>query len=373
MPAYEFIGSVQLRASDSQENGVTKSLFIVLVERLNRVRVRLSRSFGLPFGESVRNLKPDMGCCSNKNNGFLHERKPEWLKVKLPSGKDFRDVKHLVEGKKLFTVCEEARCPNRAECWGKRTATFMIAGGFCTRACGFCAVKTAKPLPLDPEEPLHIGEAVASMNLRHAVITAVTRDDLRDGGAEHFAQVIRAIRKMTPSTVIEVLTSDFNEKHSAIETVMDARPHIFGHNLETVERLTPLVRFRAQYQRSLRVLQHAREYVNGLVTTKSGIMLGLGETQDEVLRSMDDLLEHGVTVLTLGQYLRPTRNHLPVVNYVHPDQFAFYAETAKEKGFRHVASGPLVRSSYHAADFRPAEDVMEAINADLRKMGELQG
>lgn len=312
-----------------------------------------------------------MGCCSNQHANSLPERKPEWLKVKLPSGKEFWDVKSLVEGKKLFTVCEEAHCPNRYECWSKRTATFMIGGEFCTRACGFCAVKTAKPLPLDESEPAHIAEAVTTMKLRHAVITTVTRDDLKDGGAAHFANTIRAIRKSSPATVIEVLTSDFNERHEAIDTVIAARPHIFGHNLETVERLTPLVRFRAQYRRSLRVLQYALEAANGLVVTKSGIMLGLGETQDEVLRSMDDLREHGVTVLTLGQYLRPTRNHLPVVSYVHPDQFARYADIAKEKGFRHVASGPMVRSSYHAADFRPEQDVMDAINAELKKAGEI--
>lgn len=309
-----------------------------------------------------------MGCCSNQNSP-LPDRKPEWLKVKLPSGKEFWDVKNLVEGKKLFTVCEEAHCPNRYECWSKKTATFMIAGEYCTRACGFCAVKTAKPLPLDPEEPQHIAEAVASMQLRHAVITTVTRDDLKDGGAEHFANVINAIRQASPTTVIEVLTSDFNEKHGSIDTVMAARPHIFGHNLETVERLTPLIRFRAQYRRSLRVLKYAKESVNGVVTTKCGLMLGLGETKDEILQSMDDLIEHGVTVLTLGQYLRPTRNHLPVVQYIHPDQFAEYADIAKQKGFKHVASGPLVRSSYHAADFKPEQDVMDAINADLRKMG----
>ena len=199
----------------------------------------------------------------------------------------------------------------------------------------------------------------------------VTRDDLPDGAAAHFAQVIRAVRKASPSTIIEVLASDLNEKPSSIQTLMAARPHIFGHNLETVERLTPIVRFRAQYRRSLRVLRMALECVDGKVSTKSGIMLGLGETEEELFRSMDDLLEHGVTVLTLGQYLRPSRNHLPVVKYVHPDDFARYEEVARSKGFRHVASGPLVRSSYHAANFTPEADVLEAINEDLRKAGEL--
>ena len=299
------------------------------------------------------------------------ERKPSWIKVRLPIGREFWDVKQLVEGKNLFTVCEEAHCPNRYECWNQGTATFMIAGERCTRACGFCATRTAKPGPLDPEESQHVAEAVVHMKLRHAVITMVTRDDLPDGAAAHFAQVIRAVRKASPSTIIEVLASDLNEKPSSIQTLMAARPHIFGHNLETVERLTPIVRFRAQYRRSLRVLRMALECVDGKVSTKSGIMLGLGETEEELFRSMDDLLEHGVTVLTLGQYLRPSRNHLPVVKYVHPDDFARYEEVARSKGFRHVASGPLVRSSYHAANFTPEADVLEAINEDLRKAGEL--
>ena len=299
------------------------------------------------------------------------ERKPSWIKVRLPNGREFWDVKQLVEGKNLFTVCEEAHCPNRYECWNQGTATFMIAGERCTRACGFCATRTAKPGPLDPEESQHVAEAVVHMKLRHAVITMVTRDDLPDGAAAHFAQVIRAVRKASPSTIIEVLASDLNEKPSSIQTLMAARPHIFGHNLETVESLAPIVRFRAQYRRSLRVLRMALECVDGKVSTKSGIMLGLGETEEELFRSMDDLLEHGVTVLTLGQYLRPSRNHLPVVKYVHPDDFARYEEVARSKGFRHVASGPLVRSSYHAANFTPEADVLEAINEDLRKAGEL--
>ena len=299
------------------------------------------------------------------------ERKPSWIKVRLPNGREFWDVKQLVEGKNLFTVCEEAHCPNRYECWNQGTATFMIAGERCTRACGFCATRTAKPGPLDPEESQHVAEAVVHMKLRHAVITMVTRDDLPDGAAAHFAQVIRAVRKASPSTIIEVLASDLNEKPSSIQTLMAARPHIFGHNLETVERLTPIVRFRAQYRRSLRVLRMALECVDGKVSTKSGIMLGLGETEEELFRSMDDLLEHGVTVLTLGQYLRPSRNHLPVVKYVHRDDVARYEEGARSTGFSPVASGPLVRSSYHAANFTPEADVLEAINEDLRKSGEL--
>lgn len=307
---------------------------------------------------------------NNETNGSP-ERKPSWIKVRLPNGREFWDVKQLVEGKNLFTVCEEAHCPNRYECWNQGTATFMIGGDRCTRACGFCATRTAKPAPLDPEEPQRVAEAVTHMKLKHAVITMVTRDDLPDGAAAHFAQVIRTIRKFNPSTIIEVLASDLNEKLTSIQTLMAARPHIFGHNLETVERLTPIVRFRAQYHRSLRVLRMALECVDGKVATKSGIMLGLGETEDELFRSMDDLLEHGVSVLTLGQYLRPSRNHLPVVKYIHPNDFARYEEIARSKGFKHVASGPLVRSSYHAANFKPEADVLEAINEDLRENGEL--
>ena len=244
-------------------------------------------------------------------------------------------------------------------------------GNVCTRNCRYCNIACERPKPLDEYEPYHIAQAVKDLNLKYAVITSVTRDDLPDGAAAHFAQVIRAVRKASPSTIIEVLASDLNEKPSSIQTLMAARPHIFGHNLETVERLTPIVRFRAQYRRSLRVLRMALECVDGKVSTKSGIMLGLGETEEELFRSMDDLLEHGVTVLTLGQYLRPSRNHLPVVKYVHPDDFARYEEVARSKGFRHVASGPLVRSSYHAANFTPEADVLEAINEDLRKAGEL--
>lgn len=305
-----------------------------------------------------------MGCCS-KDDGNARMPKPDWLKVRLPNGREFWDVKTMVEGKKLFTVCEEAHCPNRYECWSHGTATFMICGDRCTRACGFCAVKTGKPFPLDEGEPQRVADAVAHMKLRHAVITCVTRDDLADGGAGHFFEVIQAVRKASPSTIIEVLTSDFNEKESSIQTVLDAGPHIFNHNLETVERLTPLVRFRAQYQRSLRVLAKALELAPNRVATKSGIMLGLGETEDELYQAMDDLRAHGVTVLTLGQYLRPSPKHLPVVEYVHPDRFAHYKEVALEKGFRHVASAPLVRSSYHAANFCPEEDVLDAINAYL--------
>ena len=293
------------------------------------------------------------------------DRKPAWLKVRLPDNPEFRSTKVLVTDLKLVTVCQEAQCPNRWECWSQRTATFMIAGEKCTRACGFCAIKTAKPDPLETDEPQRVAEATRRMNLRHVVVTAVARDDLQDGGAGHFKRTIEAIRAANPGTIIEVLVPDFNDRDWALQLVMDARPHIFNHNLETVERLTPLVRSRAQYRRSLTVLKKARAMVNGHVATKSGIMLGLGEQRGEVLQAFDDLRAHDVTVLTLGQYLRPTPNHLPVIEYITPEAFAEYKEAALAKGFRHVASGPLVRSSYHAADFRPELDVLNAIDADL--------
>ncbi len=299
-------------------------------------------------------------------------RKPSWLKVKLPKGRVFKDVQNLVKDNALVTVCEEAMCPNRGECWSHGTATFMACGDVCTRACGFCATRTAKPAPLDPEEPRKIAEAVEHMKLTHTVITMVTRDDLKDGAAAHIASTIREIRRRCPGTVIEVLTSDFNGNEDALSLVMDARPHIFNHNLETVERLSPIVRFRAQYRRSLHMLQRALQMAPGMVVTKSGIMLGLGETREEIERTMDDLLEHGVTVLTMGQYLRPSARHLPVIDYIRPEMFDELREVALAKGFRHVASGPFIRSSHHDANFRPELSILDAINADLRARGEIQ-
>jgi len=290
----------------------------------------------------------------------LHkEKKPDWIRVSLPNKPEFWSTKSLINDLKLVTVCEEAQCPNRWECWGQGTATFMIAGEKCTRACGFCAVKTAKPDALEADEPQRVAEATKRMKLKHVVITAVARDDLQDGGAEHFQKTIEAVRETNPGIVIEVLVPDFNDRDWALEMVMKARPHIFNHNIETVERLTPLVRSRAQYQRSLTVLRKAKEMLGGKVATKSGLMLGLGERKEEILQAMDDLLGHGVTVLTMGQYLRPSPKHLPVVEYIRPEVFDELKVIAEEKGFRHVASGPLVRSSYHAADFRPELDVME--------------
>ena len=293
-----------------------------------------------------------MSC--TKIDPTLHQaRKPDWIRVRLPSNPVFFSTKALVSDLKLHTVCEEAQCPNRWECWSQGTATFMIAGDRCTRACGFCAVTTAKPFPLETDEPQRVAEAVRRMRLKHVVVTAVARDDLPDGGAEHFAQTIRAIRAVDPRINIEVLTPDFHAKDACLETVIDAGPEIFNHNLETVERLTPLVRSRAKYRRSLEVLARVKQLAPGIVT-KSGLMLGLGETEPELFQTMDDLREAGVQVLTLGQYLRPSAQHLPVVEYIHPDAFERHKQLAYAKGFEFVASGPLVRSSYHAADFDPA-------------------
>lgn len=283
----------------------------------------------------------------------LHlDKKPDWIKVRLPSNPVFFSTKALVADLKLHTVCESAQCPNRWECWSQGTATFMIAGERCTRACGFCAVSTAKPFPLEIDEPQRVAEAVKRLKLKHVVITAVARDDLRDGGAEHFAQTIRAVRAMDPGIVIEVLVPDFHAQGDCLKTVLDAGPEIFNHNLETIERLTPLVRSRAKYATSLEVLRRAKE-IWPQVVTKSGVMLGLGETENELFQAMDDLRAANVQVLTLGQYLRPTPQHLPVVAYIPPETFALYGDIARNKGFEYVASGPLVRSSYHASDFHP--------------------
>lgn len=276
-------------------------------------------------------------------------QKPDWLKVKAPDGHAVAAVQELVQRQHLVTVCEEAQCPNRGDCWRHGTATFMVCGDVCTRACGFCATRTAKPAPLDAGEPARVAAAVAQMQLEHAVITMVTRDDLSDGGAAHLAAVVEAIRATAPDTVIEVLASDFNGNEAALAAFMASRPHVFAHNIETVERLTPLVRFRAQYRRSLHMLKRAAELAP--VTTKSGLMLGLGETQEEVERSMDDLLEQGVSILTLGQYLRPSPRHLPVIRYLRPAEFDTLRDIALAKGFDHVASAPLIRSSHHAAHY----------------------
>jgi lipoic acid synthetase len=290
-----------------------------------------------------------------KSDATLHqEKKPAWLKVRLPSNPVFFSTKDLVSDLRLHTVCESAQCPNRWECWSSGTATFMIAGDRCTRACGFCAVDTSKPLPLETDEPQRVAEGVLRLRLKHVVITAVARDDLADGGADHFGKTIEAIRAGDPKVVIEVLVPDFNGKQPAIQRVLDAGPDVFNHNLETVERLTPLVRSRAKYRLSLDVLQRAGA-LRPDILTKSGLMLGLGETEPELFQALDDLREAGVRILTLGQYLRPTPKHLPVIDFVTPELFEHYAVVARNKGFEFVASAPLVRSSYHAADVTPIQ------------------
>ncbi|MDX1950879.1 MAG: lipoyl synthase [Verrucomicrobiota bacterium] len=275
-------------------------------------------------------------------------RLPEWLRIKLPTEGSYFQTRNLLNDLRLHTVCESAKCPNHWECWSKGTATFMIAGDRCTRACGFCAVDTAKPFPLEQDEPERVAEATRRMKLNHVVITAVARDDLQDGGAEHFKKTIEAVRAKNPGIIVEVLVPDFNEKDFALEMVLNAAPEVFNHNLETVRRLTPQVRSRANYDRSLRVLSKVKERAGDAIYTKSGIMLGLGETEVELFTAMQDLRNASCDILTLGQYLQPTPKHLPVVEFVPPAKFAEYGEVARNMGFLHVASGPMVRSSYHA-------------------------
>ena len=278
-------------------------------------------------------------------------RLPEWLRLKLPQSDTFAQTRNLLDGLRLHTVCESAKCPNHWECWSKGTATFMIAGDRCTRACGFCAVSTAKPLALETDEPQRVAEAARRMNLQHVVITAVARDDLDDGGAEHFRQTIEAVRAASPGIVIEVLVPDFLDKDFAIDAVLAANPEIYNHNLETVRRLTPSVRHRATYDRSLSVLAKVKAKRGDTIYTKSGLMLGLGETEEELLEALADLRAANCDILTLGQYLQPTLQHLPVVEFVRPEKFGEYKVRAEEMGFVHVASGPMVRSSYHADEF----------------------
>jgi lipoic acid synthetase len=278
-------------------------------------------------------------------------RLPEWLRTKLPTSDSFARTRSLLDEMKLHTVCESAKCPNHWECWSKGTATFMIAGDRCTRACGFCAVTTARPFALEADEPGRVAEATRRMRLRHIVITAVARDDLADGGAGHFRKTIEAVRESNPGVVIEVLVPDFNDRDESIETVLVANPHIFNHNLETVRRLTPLARSRATYDRSLNVLRKVKTKRGDTIYTKSGMMLGLGETEEEVVVALEDLRRAGCDILTLGQYLQPTLKHLPVVEFISPEAFDAYGRTARSLGFVHVASGPMVRSSYHADEF----------------------
>jgi lipoic acid synthetase len=281
-------------------------------------------------------------------------RLPEWLRITLPTSDSFARTRGLLDELKLHTVCESAKCPNHWECWSKGTATFMIAGDRCTRACGFCAVSTAKPLALEADEPARVAEATRRMKLKHVVITAVARDDLKDGGAEHFRQTIEKVRELNPGIVIEVLVPDFQDSDASIDAVLAAKPQIFNHNLETVGRLTPSVRHRATYDRSLSVLKKVKDKRGKTIFTKSGLMLGLGEREEEVLAAMRDLRAAGCDILTLGQYLQPTLKHLAMVEFIPPVKFKEYKVRAEEMGFVHVASGPLVRSSYHADEFGAA-------------------
>mgnify|MGYP001770739225 CR=1 FL=1 len=271
--------------------------------------------------------------------------KPAWLKVPIPAGTAFAELKHLMRSKNLHTVCEEARCPNMAECWNAGTATFMILGNVCTRSCGFCNVKTGRPTWLDRDEPCRVAEAIRTMGIRHAVITSVNRDELPDGGAEMFAETVRRIREYNPGVTVEVLIPDFQGERWALEIVLREKPDILNHNTETVPRLYRTVRPQAKYERSLQVIRWSKEA--GMLT-KSGIMVGLGETTEEVLCVMEDLRATGCDIMTIGQYLQPTKDHLPVARYVSLEEFSFYRQRGIELGFVQIESGPLVRSSYHA-------------------------
>ena len=280
-----------------------------------------------------------------ENKELERIKKPKWLRVKLPIGENYRKVRSLVDEHKLHTICESGSCPNMGECWGEGTATFMILGNICTRSCGFCAVKTGKPEEVDAYEPGKVANSVKIMKVKHAVITSVDRDDLKDGGSEIWAQTVRAIRKQSPGTTLETLIPDFAGKWENLQVIIDIAPEIVSHNLETVRRLTKQVRIQAKYDRSLELLFRLKK---GGMHTKSGLMLGLGESEQEILETMQDLRNVGVEVLTLGQYLQPTLKHLPVVEFINPEKFAYYKIKGIEMGFRYVESGPLVRSSYHA-------------------------
>src|SRR4030095_1510922 len=282
---------------------------------------------------------------SVENPDIENMRRPEWLKVRLPSGENYQYLKNLVTSKKLNTVCEDARCPNMAECWQRKTATFMILGEICTRSCGFCSVKLGKPDAMDYDEPRRVAESVKELGLKHAVITSVNRDDQKLGGADVFAMTINAIREQAPGCKVEVLIPDFRGVWKALDVVIDAKPDILNHNIETVPRMYHYVRPQANYERTLELLTRSKQ--KGM-TTKSGFMVGLGETNEEIFALMDDLKSVNCDIITIGQYLRPTRNHLPVQRYVHPDEFKSFKARGLEMGFRHVESGALVRSSYHA-------------------------
>jgi lipoic acid synthetase len=272
-------------------------------------------------------------------------KKPNWLKVKLPIGEEYRKVRELVSDNKLHTICESGNCPNMGECWGAGTATFMILGNICTRSCGFCAVATGRPSAVDKDEPLRVANSVKIMGVKHCVVTSVDRDDLKDGGAQIWVETINTIREVSPGTTLETLIPDFQGKWDNLQMVVDVAPEIISHNLETVRRLTKQVRIQAKYDRSLEVLKRVSD---AGVRAKSGVMLGLGETEEEVLETMDDLVNAGVSIMTLGQYLQPTKKHLEVVEFITPEKFDYYKEIGLKKGLKYVESGPLVRSSYHA-------------------------
>ena len=274
-----------------------------------------------------------------------HQAKPKWLRVKLPTGKSYKKVRKLVSDHKLHTICESGNCPNMGECWGAGTATFMILGNICTRSCGFCAVATGKPLTVDWSEPERVARSVKLMEVKHAVITSVDRDDLKDGGSIIWADTVKAIRRVSPGTTMETLIPDFKGNENQIQRIIDVAPEVVSHNMETVKRLTRSVRIQARYERSLEVLKYLKQ---GGMRTKTGIMLGLGETEEEIAEAMHDLVAVGLDVLTLGQYLQPTPKHLPVKEFITPEQFAKYKEIGLELGIQYVESGPLVRSSYKA-------------------------
>ena len=280
------------------------------------------------------------------NKAIKREKKPAWLKIQLPDTSEYQWMNKTIRNNNLHTICTSGKCPNAAECWGNGTATFMILGDICTRSCKFCNVKTGKPEPVDYKEPLRIARSIQILKLKHAVITSVDRDDLEDGGAGIWVETIRKVKEKNPGITQEVLIPDFNGLPHLIQQVIDAGPEVISHNLETVRRLTPQIRSKAKYDLSLKVLRYLAE--SGSVVPKSGIMVGLGETPEEVFETMDDLIEAGVTVFTIGQYLQPTPGHLPVQEYVTPEQFAIYKQEGLKKGFKYVESGPLVRSSYHA-------------------------
>jgi lipoyl synthase len=277
------------------------------------------------------------------DNGAI--KKPNWLRVKLPTGEGYRHVRGLVDEHKLHTICESGNCPNMGECWGAGTATFMILGNICTRSCGFCSVATGKPLAVDWDEPQRVAEAINLMKVKHAVITSVDRDELADGGAQIWYNTIKAVKTLNPATTLETLIGDFKAVHKDIQMVVDAHPEVVSHNIETVERLTRTVRIQAKYWRSMEVLRYLSAHG---MRTKSGIMLGLGETTDEVVQTLQDLRDNEVYVVTIGQYLQPTPKHLPVHRFVHPDEFAYLQDVAYDLGFDTVESGPLIRSSYHS-------------------------